>query len=702
MPTVQIYVNKLTADYSSTCNFKIKIVLNSSPYRESAENKHSFKYEKGASVVNIYEQLNLKCTAPLNSESKLQFFLEVYTKSGYKTAGIGVLNLSKGVKENTPIEIEIKKCPLGKGKIEIQFLNINLKPSTTPNKINIHKSNKKNNSNLNNSNNDISYQDKSYISNISYATNITHIEPISNNYHSNNSPKNNNNIKSSNYIGSSNNMNEEIIKQKDRQINELKTKIDYYESENNELKNLLNDFKKEKKALNEEKNKLLNIEREKLQKALNEKEELQIQYNSLQQNINILKNNKNTTEQKIMNIKAQTDKQIKELTEKVRNLSNIKMRLENEDKVKEEKIIILDRKIKEMTINYQKKLAEINNNFSYEKNNNMRNYNEKLKLKEEEVVKLNIKIKSMEENIQSLNEIIEINDKQKGEKEEMTENMKKLLDQISKKDKQITELRNEVSDLNNKILTEINDRKTQNMLNGRTEKDLKNNINELQNIINQKDNELLELRTKYDNLKYNSNKLKPKIHFIEDSDDEYENNKDNGNNEMLLNQIKDIQKTYKEREEKLLKEKNEEIQKLRMRNKDLERESYIDSKNNYDIKKYINEIKRLKTINTNLEEDLGYYKELNNKYVNNEKRTTVFETENIKLQNLLQQKNEEIDSMKIKHKKLEEEKSTLETQLVNSKGKLGEVLNELAEAETKCVHLEEEKKQMKRSIKFVF
>ena len=308
----------------------------------------------------------------------------------------------------------------------------------------------------------------------------------------------------------------------------------------------------------------------------------------------------------------------------------------------------------------------------------------------------------MEENIQSLNEIIEINNKQKGEKEELTENMKKLLEQISKKDKQIFELKNEVSDLNNKILTERNDRKTQNMLNGITEKDLKNNINELQNIINQKDNELLELRTKYDNLKYNSNKLKPKIHFIEDSDDEEENNKDNGNNEMLINQIKDIQRTYKEREEKLLKEKNEEIKKLRMRNKDLERESYIDSNNNYDIKKYINEIKRLKTINTNLEEDLGYYKELNNKYVNNEKRTTVFETENIKLQNLLQQKNEEIDSMKIKHKKLEDEKSTLETQLVNSKGKLGEVLNELAEAETKCVHLEEEKKQMKRSIKFVF
>ena len=87
--------------------------------------------------------------------------------------------------------------------------------------------------------------------------------------------------------------------------------------------------------------------------------------------------------------------------------------------------------------------------------------------------------------------------------------------------------------------------------------------------------------------------------------------------------------------------------------------------------------------------------------MDNEKRTTVFETENIKLQNLLQQKKDEIDSMKIKHKKLEEEKSSLESQLINSKGKLGEVLNELAEAETKCVQLEEEKRQ-KKSIKFIF
>jgi len=93
------------------------------------------------------------------------------------------------------------------------------------------------------------------------------------------------------------------------------------------------------------------------------------------------------------------------------------------------------------------------------------------------------------------------------------------------------------------------------MLSDITEKELKNNINNLQNIINEKDNQLVELRTKYDSIKYDSKRFHPKIHYIEDSDEE----KNDDNNEMMLNQIKEIQKTYKEREEKLLKEKNEEI-----------------------------------------------------------------------------------------------------------------------------------------------
>ena len=88
-----------------------------------------------------------------------------------------------------------------------------------------------------------------------------------------------------------------------------------------------------------------------------------------------------------------------------------------------------------------------------------------------------------------------------------------------------------------------------------------------------------------------------------------------------------MQKTYKEREEKLIREKNEEIKKLRIRNQSLERESNLyNNDKSTDIRKYLNEIKKLKNINNNLEDDLKYYKELNNKYVENEKRNTTYES----------------------------------------------------------------------------
>ena len=381
------------------------------------------------------------------------------------------------------------------------------------------------------------------------------------------------------------------------------------------------------------------------------------------------------------------------MNQKIKNLNNIKIQLENENKLSEEKIIELDKKYKEMSIDYQKKFSELNNKFSSENNNNFLNFNEKLKIKEEEIIKLNVKMQSMEENIQSLNEIIDLNEKHKNDKNELTENMTKLLSQISSKDKQIFELKKQILDLNDKILRESNNRETQNILKNITEKELKQKINELEKIIKEKDNEIIELREKYENIKCNSNKLKPNIQYIEDNDDD----KENGNNDVLITQIKEIQKTFNEREEKLLKEKNEEIKKLKMKNKELIRGSNLDN-NNFDVTKYINEINKLKIVNNNLEEDLGYYKELNNKFMDNEKRATIVASENIRLQNLLQLKNEEIDLMKQKYKKLEEENNMLERQLVNSKGKLGEVLNELVEAETKCVHLEEEQRQIRKTI----
>ena len=662
MSQVQIQINKLMANYSSSCHFKIKIVVSTSANKEEAENKHSVKYEKGSSEVNIYEKLELLLKEQLTLESKLQFFLEVYTKTGYKTAGVGILPLSNGINSNTPIQIEIQKCPLGKGTLEVQFLNFNLNSKMALPQNNGISSNtpvltKNEPKNYSNNNNNSNYNNQMNINN-SYA-------------------------------------NGDLLKEKDQQINELKTKIEYYEQENDELKGLIKDIKKEKKELTEEKNRLLIEHKEQMQKLKNENEDLQMQYMSLQQNMDLLTNNKNDTEQKAMNIKNQKDKQINDLMQQVKNLNNIKFQLENENKSKEEQIINLEKKNKEMSINYQKKLNEIDSNFSSEKNNALLNHNEQLKSKEEEIVKLNIKIRSMEENIQSLNDIIEATKKgnKNNNNDGVTENMTKLIEQISEKDKKIFNLQKEVNELNNKINNDLDNKSTQNMLNTMNEKELKNNINELQNIINEKDNELNELRSKYDTLKYESTKYQAKINY-NGGDEEF----DEGNNVMFINQLKEIQKTYKDREEKLLKEKNEEIRKLKMKNKDLVRESVLDNNSNIDINKYINEINRLKNLNNSLEEDLGYYKELNSKFVDNEKKSTLYETENVQLKNLLQEKKEEIENMTKKHKELIEQNDSLEKQLVVSKGKLGEVLNELAEAESKCVILEEEHKKMKKNM----
>ena len=656
MNIVQITINKLTASYSSNCHFKIKIVSSSSPNKESAENKHSFKYDKSSSEVPINEKLELNISDTLSFEHKFQFFLQVYTKSGYKTAGLGILQLSEDIKLETPIQIEIMKCPLGKGTLEIQFNKLDLIQQNNQTKDNTY----------------------GYTNNDNYS-NLT-----------NNNEKNNNYMTQSNV---SSNLNSDYIKEKEEQIKELKTKIDYYEEENNELKNLINDFKRDKKKLVEEKNSLINEYNGQIQKLKTEKEDIENQFMNLQQNMNILENNKNSNDQKVIELKNQTDKQIKELSQQVKNLSNLKFQLENENKLKEEKILNLEKKNNEITINYKKQMNEMDNNFSSQKNKEVYNYKEQLKQKDDEIVKLNIKIKTMEENNQALNEIIEANKQENRENNgnSVTENMTKLLEQISEKDKKIFNLQKELNELNIKMNRDADNKDAQNMLSTINEKELKNNINELQKIIEEKDNELNDIRTKYDTLKYESTKFKTKIDYNNEDEGQFNEN----NNEIFINQIKEIQKTYREREEKLINEKNEEIRKLKLRNKDLFRESILDNNSNVDINKYINEINRLKNINSTLEEDLSYYKELNARFVETEKKSTIYESENAQLKNLLHQKENEIDNMQKKEKELNEKNQFLEKQLVEAKDDLGNVLNDLAEAETNCVKLEEEKQNIK-------
>ena len=236
MSTVQIVINKLIANYSSSCNFKIKIVVNSAN-KEQAQNKHSFKYEKGLSEVQINEKLTLNLAQPLNLETKLQFSLEVYTKTGYKTAGIGLLSFADGIVSNKPYKIQIKKCPLGDGSVEIQFINFNL--STNANMSLPENSVIANNQPYINNNNN-AYSNNNYSNNNNSKNTYANNSPYNNNISQNKYSNNNNN----------NNMNEDLLREKEQQIDELKTKIEYYEQENNELKGLIKRLQKRKKTIN--------------------------------------------------------------------------------------------------------------------------------------------------------------------------------------------------------------------------------------------------------------------------------------------------------------------------------------------------------------------------------------------------------------------------------------------------------------------
>ena len=72
----------------------------------------------------------------------------------------------------------------------------------------------------------------------------------------------------------------------------------------------------------------------------------------------------------------------------LKNITNIKLQLENDNKIKEEKILNLERQNKEITMNYKKKLNEMDTNFSSEKSNVLSNYKEQLTKKEEEIMNI--------------------------------------------------------------------------------------------------------------------------------------------------------------------------------------------------------------------------------------------------------------------------------------------------------------------------
>ena len=139
-----------------------------------------------------------------------------------------------------------------------------------------------------------------------------------------------------------------------------------------------------------------------------------------------------------------------------------------------------------------------------------------------------------------------------------------------------------------------------------------------------------------------------------------------------------MQNSFLERENKLLKEKEEEIEKIKKEYE--EKIKYKDNNTNYLL-----EIQRLNQEKDSIEEDLNYYKELNAKFVDNEKRKIELEKENSKLKQLITEKTNELikkdNILKDEKIKMEEDYKLLQQELIITKEKLTAVINELTQLE---------------------
>ena len=119
---IKIQILKLHSDYSATCHFKIRIQLKDNDNVEYVESKNPFKVIKNqpSDLINDNLYLNINKNDIINNESELDILLLVYTKGGYQTAGIGNI-LIKDIKNDENVQIEIKKCVLGSGTLELKF-----------------------------------------------------------------------------------------------------------------------------------------------------------------------------------------------------------------------------------------------------------------------------------------------------------------------------------------------------------------------------------------------------------------------------------------------------------------------------------------------------------------------------------------------------------------------------------------------------
>lgn len=300
--SLTIKITKLIAAYSSTFHFKIKFGLKNA--KDHCETKGTYKYEKGTSGTDIGESLEFPFDITPTSDSLLQFCLQIYTKTGYKTASAGECAYS-AVRPNSKCDIEFLNCRLGKGSIEVLFASgLHSQASALSS------------SSLSASSNDNSTKLTDQIEKYKREIDALHLklndlqsekETLANQIAklkkelsasktllASSQPSNSNNNHSSSYKI------DEQLRDKERVIEELKVQNAYFDEENSELKGIVNDLKVEKKKVFDEKNEMI-------KKLKEENEQLSSKASNLQDQLDQYSQDKQKYNDQAVKLTKQSD-----------------------------------------------------------------------------------------------------------------------------------------------------------------------------------------------------------------------------------------------------------------------------------------------------------------------------------------------------------------------------------------------------------
>jgi chromosome segregation ATPase len=257
---------------------------------------------------------------------------------------------------------------------------------------------------------------------------------------------------------------------------------------------------------------------------------------------------------------------------------------------------------------------------------------------------------------------------------------------IKEKSQEINKLQFTIEKLEEKLKFFEMDKESQQERFSISEKKYKEDIINFRQLLSQKDQDLQTLSNEKESIRFENEKLKQELRKLEEC---------KSNDEFFFNQIQDMQSKFAEKEKSLQEEKENIIKSLK---KEIENLNSQIKKSNLNNEK---ELKILQTENLSLKQEINYLREESSSHRDTKDKIIKLEKSISEFQNGLALKKveltqtqmecekyrEELNKLEIKlkseNKDLSETIGILQDELVVTKQKLGDCLNELSECESK-------------------